>query len=243
MQQFRIRSDSFNETNRKALVKLILLFCIIAVGVSTVQFVNNEDTINNIYVLSITVIIVVALFFGVLVYMIPKIRKKNDELLGSYVLTFDGFHITREMRGFPFISISKDDVVEIVKSGDGSFVIKGKTDHDLIGVPCQIEEYDTVERLLSETKPISVKPGKSFKELLHWAMIPLIVITMLLVYGAENKIIVLISGSLFLIISAYNVYQTKTSKNIPSLSKKSLWIFGMVIISVMGVMYIKLIIK
>lgn len=237
MQQFRIRKDTFKQMQRKILKKIVPLMIIPIVVVFWFQFSTIDGGNDSVYATYIPVLIVL----GVTSYVLYKANKRNILLLESYVLTFDDECIAREMMDLPFIAIPKAEITEILKKQDGSFWIKGKSKADFIGVSYQIEEYDTVERLLSEIKPISVQGNKTFTEKFYWLIVLLPIASMIGVYAFKDKILVSLCGTIFVAFSIYSAYQIKTSKNVPLIVKKNLWLYILVYISVIGAVFLKLI--
>jgi len=236
MEEFKTRADAFKELNRKILIRTapILLVAVFA-GITLSHFNMKEQQGDvNVYPFVIPFCLAVV---GVGLYRGVTRRKK---IFNSYTLTFDNNIITREQYNTPTISILYDEVTEIIKGSNGSFTIKGKSAINVIIIPAQIENYEKLEKLLSEIKPFTLPVNRPLLKK-SIAILPLLAIgLMAVVYLSNNKIIVLICGISTLIMLGYSFYSIQTNKNIDFKTKRSSWWVIVVGLSIGGGTYYKL---
>ena len=236
MQAFKIRHDGFQEIRKKMLLRSIPLLVIAgAVGI-TISTINSKQKEDDVNVLPIVIpIAVLALGFG-----LYRGVKRQKALFESYTLTITNNLVTREQLNTPTISIYFNDIREIAKHKNGSFTIKGKETVDLIGIPAQIDKYLQIEAALQHIKPIVVKDKVSFMEKYQSLTGLLTAGLMLCVYTINNKIIVGMTGSALVALMVWSFIKIRSSKNVDSKTKRSVWWVVLVLASVIGVMVFKL---
>lgn len=120
-EQFKMRSDGFQEVRRKILRRIIPLFLIIGVCVVTVNLLNpsTEEKTLNIFPVYIPILF---LFLGVSIF---RLIKRQKFFFYSYRLDFDNNGITRTRYNTTTLFIPYSAISEIVKNANGSFTIKG----------------------------------------------------------------------------------------------------------------------
>lgn len=101
--------------------------------------------------------IALAICVGILlaIYFVGWQRLKR--IYRSYTLTISGNVIMREQVNAPTIALSFTEVNEIAKYPNGSYVVKGKTDSEVIEIPKHIADTFTLERALNEIRPMVLK--------------------------------------------------------------------------------------
>jgi len=236
MQIFKIREDGFKEIRKKMLQRSIPLLLIAgAVGI-TISTINSKQEKNDVNVLPIIIpVMAVALGFG-----IYRGVNRQKGLFESYTLTITNNLITREQQNTPTISIYFNDVKEIAKHKNSSFTIKGKETVDLIGIPAQIENISQLETALQQIQPIVVKDKVSFMEK-YQSLTGLVTLgLMLCVYTVSNKIIVALTGTALVALMVWSFIKIRSSKNVDSKTKRSVWWVVLVLASVIAVMIFKL---
>jgi hypothetical protein len=236
MQIFKIRQDGFKEIRKKMLLRSIRLLLIAgAVGI-TISTINSKSKENDVNVLPIT-IPVIAVALGFRIY---RGVNRQKGLFESYTLTITNNLITREQLNTPTISIYFNEVKEIAKHKNGSFTIKGKQTVDLIGIPAQIENYTQLETSLQQIQPIVVKDKVQFIEK-YQSLAGLVTVgLMLCVYTVSNKIVVGLTGTALVALLVWSFIKIRSSKNVDSKTKRSVWWVLLVLASVIAVMIFKL---
>lgn len=235
-ENFKIRPDGFNEIKKKMLIKAIPISLIaIAVGL-TISFFNPNTQNGNINILPI----VVPICLGALAFGLFRGVNRQKELFESYTLTIDDNFVTRQQKNTPTIQIPISDITEIIKNQNGIFTIKGKLSSDIIGVPSQIDNYDKLENILTQIRPLIQGTTISFLQKYRGVFPLLTLAIMATVYLAKDKIIVVTSGTIFIGLMIYSQITIQKSKHIDSKTKReTLWII-VVTASVIGIMYYKL---
>ena len=148
--------------------------------------------------------------------------------------------ITREQLNTPTISIYFNDIKEIVKHKNGGFTIKGKQTVDLIVIPVQIDNYSQLETALQKIQPLVVKDKVSFMGR-YQSLIGLVTVgLMLCVYTVNNKIVVALTGGALVALMVWSFIKIRSSKNVDSKTKRSVWWVVLVLASVIAVMIFKL---
>jgi hypothetical protein len=231
MEQFKIRQGGFTEVKKKILLRIIPLL-IVAITVGLGIGLNKKD--DNVNVLSYVIPIAVLAGFGI--YRGVN-RQKN--LFESYTISISEDSIAREQTNTPTIKIAFTDVNEIIKNSNGSFIIKGRTALDVIGIPAQIDNYAHIETTLNHIKPIHVLTKKSAGQKLTLPITFATLGLMATVYIATNKILVGISGTLLTGILIYSFIQIQRNKNIDSKTKRAGYWLIPVLLSIVAITFIK----
>lgn len=236
MEQFRIRQDGFKEIRKAMLIKAIPISLLAAFGGLAISHFNTNGQQSDVNVFPV----VIPLVLGALAFGLYRGVNRQKEIFDSYVLTIDNIGITREQRNTPTIIITKTDLNEIIKNSNGSFTIKGNSTVNVIGVPSQIEDYERLEKLLSEIRQISSKTSEPVFQKFRGLLSILTIGLMAAVYISKDKVIVGISGTILLVVLGYSFFEVQRSKNIDSKTKKGMWWLILVTASIVGVMYYKL---
>lgn len=236
MEQFKIRKDGFKEIKKATLIKTIPLSILAGIGGLIISYFNTNmhKTDVNVFLFIIPILI------GLSIFGHFRVIRKQKEILDSYIITIDNNGITREQHNTPTITISNVDVIKIIKNSNGSFTIKGNSNIDVIGIPSQIDDYDKLEKLLSEIKQISTKSREAFLQKISGIFSILTIGLMVAIYISKNKIIVGISGTILLVVLGYSFFELQRSKNIDRKTKNALWVLIPVTASIIGMMYLKL---
>ena len=234
-EQFKMRPDGFNEVRKLILIKAIPVSLLAAFGGLAISHFNTNSQHSDVNVYPFLIPMVLgSLAFGF--YLAITRQKKIYE---SYRLTLDHNGITREQYNTPIITILKNEITEIVKNSDRSFTIKGNSKLNQIGVPSQVDDYEKLEQLLGDIKPITTKTREPFFQKFSALISILVVGLMAAVYISKDKIIVGVSGSVLLVVLVYSFITGQRSKNIDNRTKKMLWVVILVAVSIIGIMYSK----
>lgn len=230
MEQFKLRQNGIKEIIKAQLIKALLILLLIVFGAVAIFYFNSNGqqfSING-FMFSLSLVLS---SFALGLYFSFNIQKK---IFGSYVLTLNNNEITREQHNTPTITISIPAISEIIKNQNGGFTIKGNS--NVISVPAQINDYQKLEKLLSQITQISTKTNQTFQILLSIFTVGLSAAF----YLSKHKIIVRVSGTVLLLIMGYSFFEIQKSKNIDSKSKKIMWLLIFGIAFIVNVMYKKL---
>lgn len=235
MQVFKIRQNGFKEIQKQSLQKSILLMLIAITAGIFMSLFNAKPDVEKANVLPVIIpILIIAAGYG-----LYRGLKRQKGIFESYTLTVTNNLITREQLNTPTVSLYLNEVKEIVKNKNNSFTIKGKNANDIILIPPQIDGYEQLEKTLNEIKPIRFMTALSFMD--RYPLTTGIITTSLMVcvFTVTNKIIVVLSGSLFIAIMIWSYLKIRSSKNINNETKKILRYLPIVIASVLFVIIMK----
>ena len=126
------------------------------------------------------------------------------------------------------------------KNKDGGFIVKGKADTDTIIIPAQVERHSELEAHLNSIKPIQAKLSSPLLEK-YRSLLPLITVgLMVTLFTSTNKMIVAVTGILLVVLMSLSALEIRKSKNIDRKTKRNAWWVIFVLLSVIGVMVVKL---
>lgn len=236
MEQFKIRKDGFKEIRKATLMKIVPIALLVTFSGVAISLYNTNGQQSDVNILPFVIpfllgIIALGLYIGI---------KRLKGIFDSYVLTIDNNGITREQLNTPTITILNADISEIVKNSNGGITIKGNSNLNVIGVPSQIENYENLEKMLSEIKQISTKPSKPFLQKFKALLSILTIGLMAAIYISNDKTIVAVCGTVLLAVLGYSFFETQRSKNIDSKTKKGTWWIILVFAGIVGLIYFKL---
>lgn len=235
-EQYKINPEGFRKIQKQVLSKnLPLGIMAIAVGIG-IAFFNPNMQENSTSVLPILIPVLI----GVLIFGTYRGIRRQNLILGSYLLTISEDEIARSQSNTSTISIALGDIREISKNSNGSFTIRGSTPHDVIGIPAQVENYEHLEATLQQIKPITVQATPSFDQKLQ---IPAALATMALmatVFIATNKILVGICGTILSGFLIWSFIKIQQNKSIDQKTKKSSYWTILVLISIILITLVKL---
>lgn len=236
MQTFKIRQDGFKEIKKQMLIRTIPIMLIAGTFGILISSINSKDKATDVNVMPF-VIPLIAVSIGIGFY---RGMNRQKALFDSYTLTITNNLITREQLNTPTISIYFNEIKEIVKNKNGSFIIKGRDATDLIGIPSQIDNYAQLETTLQNIQPIAVKDKISFLQKYQSLSGLLVLGLMFCVYTVNNKIVVALTGIALVALTIWSFIKIRANKNVDSKTKKSLWWIFIVLASVILVMIFKL---
>lgn len=236
MEQFEIKKDAFKEIRKALLIKAIPNLLLAALFGFAIAYFSNNEQHSDVKTLPFAI----PLILGLLAIGLYRGIKRQEMLFHSYRLILDNNSIIREQINTPTITISYSDIKEIIKNSNGSFTIKGSTTVNVIGVPSQIEDYEKLEKLLSEIKPITEKMHAPFLQKFRGLISILSLGSMAAVAISKDKLIVGVSGAVLLAVLGYSFFEIRRSKNIDNKTKRIVWWVILVATSIGTVMYYKL---
>lgn len=236
MLQFKNKQNGFKEIKKAILIKSIPISLLAVIGGLAINHFNTNIQQSNVNVYPFILPIVL----GAMTFGLYRGINRQKKIFDSYRLTINDNSITREQHNTPTITISNSEISKIIKNSNGSFTIKGNSMINVIGVPSQIEDYELLEKSLSEIREITIKDGKKYLQMLLSLGSMLVIGLMLAVYISKDKMVVGASGSILLIILGYSFFQLYRSKNVDNKTKRSIWWIILPTASIIGVMYFKL---
>lgn len=217
--------------------RLIPLVLLAALAGLTISLIDPDGGFSNTDVLPILIpIILISLVFGLL----QGIKRQKD-IFNSYTLILDEEKITRQQNLTPDITIPFSGIKEIIKSKDGAIVIIGDSQRNVISIPVQLERIDELELKLAEIAEVSYKDPKPFIQKFSGAFISLVLALMMIIFMSENKTMVGIAGVSLTTGLIYGLIITQSSKYVDRKSKRGAWLLIIVILSVIGITYGKVV--
>jgi hypothetical protein len=236
MQQFKVRQDGFREIRKQLLIRAVPIMLVSATAGVVISSINSKNKESDINVLPFMIPFIV-MAVGIGLYRGLK-RQKN--LFESFTLTLLNNLITREQLNTPTVSIYFNEIKEIRKNRNGTLTVRGKNPTDIIHIPTQIENYSELELLLNKIIPITVRKKEPILEKYPTLLSFLVLGLMFCVYTTTNRIVVAISGTLLTPLMVWGFYDTRRSKNIDSKTRRFSWWILLVLLSIIGVMVVKL---
>ncbi len=236
MQQFKIKPAGFKEIRKQLLIRASPIMLVAVSAGIIISIVNIKDPESAINVMPVVIPLIALAGFG-----LYRGVARQTELMESYLLTLTSNLVTREQLNTPEISIYFNEIVEIVKNENGSFLIRGKDSTDLIGIPAQVEDYDRLEERLNQISPVKTKEPERFLEKYVMVFVLFTLGLMVCVFTVTNKVIVALSGVVLVVIMLWSFYEISKSKNLDAKAKQSRWWLLVVLASVIGAVTMKLI--
>jgi len=236
MPDYKIRSNGFKEIRKQILTRLLIFTSLIAAGSLAITIFNSKEKQDYVIVLPIMIVLMV-IVFGFSIY---RALKKQKQLLDSYALTINDNTVTRYQLNTPTISLYHNEIKEISKTSNGSFIIKGKDAEDVILIPAQIDSYANLEASLNQIKPIIFQKSKPIFEKYPVLNVIVMIGLMFGVYVSMNKIIVATCGILITAIMGWSFYKVQKSKNVEHRIKRISWLLLIVLFSIIYVIILKL---
>lgn len=215
------------------LIRSVVIMLIILIFIVVISWNDKSDVNVTPYVVAS-----VCLIMG---YSIFRTLSKQKTMFESYKLTIDKDTLIRERFSTPTISIPCNDVIEILKNKNGAFVVKAKHSSKNIYIPAQIDKRAELENTLKQIKEITVKTSNpAFAQYLNYAAMFMVLVGMACIYTVDNKIVVGVSGLIVSSMMIWGLYVIRTNKNIDAKTKRSSWLFLIVLISIIAIVYRKL---
>lgn len=234
--QYQIKENGFDEIKKKIILRVVPIALIAMIGGLTINHFTTNGQSSNMNVLPFLIpFIIVIMALG-----IRKAVKRQKDIFNSYKLIIDNQKIIRQQHLTPDIEIPLEEIKEIIKNKNGTFIIKGEKLSNTISIPSQLEKIDEVEVKLAEITKIIQNDKKPFLQRFFWVIPILTVGLLMIVYISENKILVGFSTIVLILGAIYSLISTQRSKHVDSKTKKGIWFIILVLFSVITVSYIKL---
>lgn len=234
--KFKLDPLQYPALQKKMLIRSVALvaFLLAVISVYTMKDANHEDLIfwigNLIFILFLYA------------WMVWRGIKKRKAIYDSYSINIDEQGITRVQYKWTDLLIPLSEITAIKKKTDGKFVIKGISNDPLkkIHIPAQIENYHKLEEVLAAIKPITTDVKTAWWERYTFLLSLLIALPVMGVYFVDNKIAVGVCAAISLTTFVYCFFNIMKYRGFANV-KRSLWVIGLVIISVLIVTYTKLV--
>ncbi len=236
LNEFTIKEEGFKEIKKETLRKNLPTFIFSSlIGIFFV-FYTSTDTQNSIYALVLPIVVLLV----ILPFSLSRGIEKHIRLLRTYKLILEPEAIVREQKNATTIRIKNTDITEIIRTPTGGFIIKGRSKQDVITVPKQVNNYDEVERILLQTRPITTQV-KIHAIQKYGSVLSVVTISLLVaVYGSDNKVVVGVCGILSLLLLTVAFIEILTNEQLDKKTKLTAWYVLIIIISVSVAMYFKL---
>lgn len=139
------------------------------------------------------------------------------------------------MNGFPDISLRGDEITDIQKSINGSFIIRGMYSRDVIYVSGQIENVERLEALLQGIRPITIYSNE--RQAKQRTIIYLVVTVICLVVTfipTVNKYVCLLTGSVAVLSLLGTLIFIQRSRQYESGTKRRSWYLLLIILALIS---------
>ncbi|KAF2513874.1 hypothetical protein [Flavobacterium foetidum] len=233
---FRIKENGFDEVRKQVLIKILVIALMAMSFGLLISFFNTESTEEFFETLPIIMLfLVVSMFIG-----FRSAIKRYKSFFESYQLNFADKNITREQQKTPALTIQFSDIQSISQNKKGDYTIKGKTAHETIYIPSQIENNERLQSKLNQIRPVTEQNQKTFDQKYAIPLMIINLVCMAVVYISSNKILVgicAVAVSFILIRSSIIIIK---NKNIDSRTKRGVYYTGLVLLSIIIVAIMKI---
>lgn len=236
MKEFKLTPEGRKQLQKRQLLRTIPIFLLaggIGLAMSRLGPKGKETDLTAmlIAIFILTVYISFSLYRGV---------KRQRQLLESYTLSITSTTVMREMANTPPVCLYATEIREIVRAKSGAFTLRGKERTDVIYIPCQINDYAAVESALESIRPIADKSSRPRLQK-YAVLLPFLTLgLMVCVFTVMNRMVVAVSGTLFLAMMLWGFRELQRNRNIDNRAKRRLWWMVPVLLFVGYTMYAKL---
>jgi hypothetical protein len=234
MQQFKIRPEGYKVIRNKTFSWFIPIMIVALFLVFYTNIYKSEKYDKN------SLLFVIPVMLLMMVFILYRITHKQKQLLESYTLTIENNVITREQLNARPVSLYFREVVRVSKLKNNIIVIRGEKPGETIIVPAQIENYGQLEQILQQVKPIDAEIATTFINKYQRLLSVLMVVCMITVYGAGNRILVAIGGIIGIPLLAWSFFEVWKNKDVDARVKRGLLWIWIIIASMIVSMIIKL---
>jgi uncharacterized membrane protein len=234
MKQFRIGEEGYRKLKKRWLYFAIpFMTVVVLVSYLSNLFGSKTQTDDSwLYFAPIFPII-----YGIIMY---RALKRQQKFIRSFVVTISNNEIMREQMNTPPLTISFMEIKEIAKYKKGSFRVKGAGRTDIIAIPTWIENRDELEKELEMLAPITAYTKDPWFMKFRWVPGVLAIAMYMALLISDNKPIAAVCGVVLAGLIIWAIYYLLTSKNVPTSSKKRIWIFFLILLSILYLTYTKL---
>lgn len=234
MQQFKIREDGYKKLRKRWLGFTLPMMAIVMLIFFFADVLETKRGTGDTW-LYMTILWPVIFGFGTY-----RTLKRQKRFLESFSISISDNEITREQMNTPPLTINFMEIKEIAKFEKGRYTVKGAGSRDIINIPSWIEDPEHLEELLQNLAPIKIHTKDPWHVKYRWVLSVMALMLVLVVYFADNKIIVGISGALLAGLIIWAIYFVLTSKNMPTTSKRRVWRYFLILAIVIYATYTKL---
>lgn len=233
MNNFKISKSGIKQIKNKiALLFIPLMIISGAIGL----YIGDSSSGNNDIIYYIIPFMILVLSLSAFVSV-----KKQGKILESFEVSIDKNSISRRQDGLQEISINKEEINSVIINGKGHIIIKADSKKEIIGIPRTVENKEELIRLLSNFSEIEYADSTKGKNTRKIVIILSLTLGLLVLFAttfiSENKILVLICGSITIVcLIALKIY-IQMSKIIDKKTKRKSWLSIFIIIMLIGKMY------
>jgi hypothetical protein len=241
MEQYRTDPTRTKELRSALLRRMVPMLVLVAVMVTVLMLYlqNREEAGENAPMVTLFIIP----FFGVLgIYSVRKVLTQQINMYLSFTVTLEHDRVTRHIDGWPTLTIPHASLKRIEEQPDGTLVLHGEGPQNVIGISKYMVDRDTLRERLAQLHPISTVPAKAHSQLWSLGSGILVFVLIAATYVSENKLVVMVCGSLGLLFMLGSFGVIQWSKHVDLKSKRSSWLILLVVPSLVYLMYHKLIV-
>lgn len=235
-QEFKIGQAGYEESKKSTLIWAVATIVIVMIGLGYYTY----DPRNGADAMWIGFLVFLTLLYAFLVY---RIIKKLKAAYDNYTIIIDDLAITCKQKNLLPRSIQLSDITAIIKSTNGIFTIKGKSNApgDTVIISKLIDNREQLELLLDGIMPITVNTQPTFKEKYGRWISVVILIPLLGVYLTDNKIVVSICTAFSVVLYVVAFFNVLKNKEGISRPKRRLAYIAWLLLLVLAISYFKLI--
>lgn len=234
MEVFKIREDAFKEIQQKIFLRTIATMAIsVVLGISISVINTNTELVGYEYLLYL--IPTILLIYSFSAY---QVMNKQKKLFRTYTLSIGDNLITREQYDTPTVAIHYFEIKEIIKEKDETFTVRGEK--DVISIPKQIDNYAHLENTLGTIQTVVINDSVTFYQKYQGVMGLVSAALILCLYTVDNKVVIGITGMLFICLMIWSFIQGRRNYNGDSKTKRSIWYVLLALVFVINLMAHKL---
>lgn len=218
MKQYTLNDARLPELSKnlnKVLLQLLLAVIPVALAVAICENFTLQILQSVIAPVSISAIVFVIVF--------KKTAEKQVGIWRSYALTIGPNTITREQQPLPVINIYKSEIISIVKTKEGAFVINTKNKADMMMVPFIVADAYDLQEQLQEIMPVTLQDKPHILQRYMVPFLALMLASMYLAIRANSLYLQIPSALIFCGITIGNLIAIRNSKNIVEKVRRSIW--------------------
>lgn len=236
MKTYKISDSGLDLLKRKSIIRSLPFF-LIAIGVSILltQYgpnADNQSTEGNEFIYPI-----MTLLLGAAIVMAYR---RNGKLLESFEIAIDDEGIKRTQDKTPEIYLSKEDIQAAYALKEGGIKLQGKSKTSFILIPPLMEEKEELSQKIQAWMELEPLPESSLRQKLSRLLAIPFIGSMLLVFLADNKMLVGIAGAFFVGFAIWSMLEIRRSQHLDKRVKKAAWWMLLLIFSVLFVVISKI---
>jgi len=225
MPAFKLTPEGIKQTKTKML-RVVIPIALAAIGAGVVLGVVNTKSDND--PLSILAFLVPAIGLTMFLIFRRAVRAIGSQL-ESFYLELDDTTIKRCQENIPDVTLSKEEITEIMETSKGDFIIKSPDKSRFIFISRYIEDRDQVKNFLEKLHPIV---QKDFQNRLGLAILIIVAgVALATVFGlSENRAVVLVTGFILIVKINLGIILILMSSQVERRLKWRVLIFVLVLI-------------